>query len=64
MGVRVEAGRQAVTFEGRGYTGAVIDVNLDVGLEHEGLYWFDVLLDDQLLTRVPLRVVYQPHQTP
>jgi hypothetical protein len=28
--------------------------------EHEGLYWFDVLLEDDLLTRVPLRVVYRP----
>src|SRR5438105_2728031 len=26
----------------------------------EGLYWFDVAVDDRLVTRVPLRVVYQP----
>jgi hypothetical protein len=32
----------------------------------EGTYWFDVLfspgsgLEDRLLTRIPLRVVYQP----
>ncbi len=25
----------------------------------EGLYWFDVLVNEQLLTRVPLRVIYQ-----
>lgn len=25
----------------------------------EGLYWFEVRVNDQLLTRVPLRVVYQ-----
>jgi len=25
----------------------------------EGLYWFDVMLNDQMLTRVPLRVIYQ-----
>ncbi len=25
----------------------------------EGTYWFDVLINDQLLTRVPLRVMYQ-----
>jgi hypothetical protein len=37
--------------------------------EFEGLYWFDVLLEDpktsqeRLLTRVPLRVVYQPIRT-
>lgn len=28
--------------------------------EHEGLYWFDVLLEDERLTRVPLRVTYAP----
>lgn len=32
--------------------------------ETEGLYWFDVLLDDQLLTRIPLRVMYRPMRTP
>ena len=39
-----------------------------INIEHEGLYWFDVYLADphapdhaeELLTRVPLRVVYQP----
>src|SRR5438067_13911767 len=25
----------------------------------EGLYWFDALLEDRLLTRLPLRVVYE-----
>jgi len=28
-------------------------------VREERLYWFDVLLDDQLLTRIPLRLVYQ-----
>lgn len=28
--------------------------------EEEGLYWFDVFLDDALITRMPLRIVYQP----
>jgi hypothetical protein len=37
-------------------------VNLILEMEFaviEGLYWFDVLLNEQLLTRVPLRVSYQ-----
>jgi hypothetical protein len=37
--------------------------NLIVGMqmvfEKEGLYWFNVLCDGQLLTRIPLRVVYR-----
>lgn len=28
-------------------------------IQEQGLYWFDVLIDDQLFTRIPLRVVYQ-----
>lgn len=26
--------------------------------QEEGLYWFDVLLQEQLITRIPLRVLY------
>ncbi len=28
-------------------------------LREEGLYWFDVMFEKQLLTRIPLRLVYQ-----
>ncbi len=28
-------------------------------VQEQGLYWFDVFVDDQLFTRIPLRVVYQ-----
>ncbi len=33
-------------------------------LDHEGLWWFDVLFGDSetLLARMPLRVLYEPHQ--
>lgn len=34
-------------------------VNLAFQANEEGLYWFDVILEDQLLTRIPLRIVYQ-----
>ena len=27
--------------------------------EEEGLYWFDVIVEQELLTRIPLRVMYQ-----
>ena len=43
-------------------------VNFFVGLnfqaEHEGLYWFNVLFGTQnvLLTRIPLRIIYQPQR--
>lgn len=34
-------------------------LNVTLQLKEEGLYWFDVLLGDRLVTRIPLRVVYQ-----
>jgi uncharacterized protein DUF6941 len=33
--------------------------NLNLVAEQEGLYWFDVLFDDNLLTRIPFRIIYQ-----
>lgn len=30
----------------------------------QGLYWFDVLLEEEVLTRIPLRVMYQRIQMP
>lgn len=36
---------------------------LGFDLDQEGLYWFDVLVNDELLTRMPLRVIYQPQRT-
>lgn len=37
---------------------------LPVGIiaEEEGLYWFDVKLEEDLLTRIPLRLMYQKLQ--
>jgi Family of unknown function (DUF6941) len=32
---------------------------LELIAEEEGLYWFDVMLEGQLLTRIPLRVMYE-----
>ena len=39
--------------------GANLLGNLALQLEEEGLYWFDILFERRLLTRIPLRVVYQ-----
>ena len=48
-----------IFFEGQ-ERGANLIVNLDIDLDEEGLYWFDIVLDDRLVTRMPLRVLYQP----
>lgn len=39
--------------------GANVVLSGQMHVKEEGLYWFDVLLQEQLLTRIPLRLVYQ-----
>ena len=39
--------------------GAGVVVVLNFTFQQEGLYWFDVYLEDELVTRMPMRVVYQ-----
>lgn len=34
-------------------------LNTNFAAPEEGLYWFDVLLEEQLLTRIPMRLIYQ-----
>lgn len=59
------AGRQLpdfsvpVLFEGGEDRGVNVILNVAMQVTHEGVYWFDVKLDDALLTRMPLRVVYE-----
>lgn len=36
---------------------------LTLGIENEGVHWFNVLVDDELITRIPLTVVRIPAQT-
>lgn len=59
------AGRTSVTpvlFQGQSvgpHSGTNLRVTLNLGLRHPGLYWFDILLNDDLVTRVPLQVVFE-----
>jgi hypothetical protein len=39
--------------------GVNVVINLNLGIQHEGLYWFDVLLTGELITRLPLRIEYR-----
>lgn len=43
--------------------GQNVIVRLAFVAEMEGLYWIDVLFEGELVTRVPLRVLYQPRKT-
>ncbi len=38
-------------------------LNINLGIDQDGLYWFDVMFDDELLTRIPLMVTPLPAQT-
>ncbi len=44
--------------------GANINLQLNMVLTIEGLYWIEVRLENELLTRVPLRVVYLRMSSP
>jgi hypothetical protein len=50
--------RQTVNFEGEDDRGLDVVAEMQMELDQVGLYWFDVYLDNERLTRVPLRVVY------
>ncbi len=47
-----------VLFEGED-RGANFILSLPLTVNQEGVYWFDIFLEDQLLTRIPLRILYQ-----
>ena len=38
-------------------------IKMDMTLEQEGLYWFDVELNGRVLTRIPFRLIYQQVST-
>lgn len=44
--------------------GANINIQMNTVLTIEGLYWIEVRLEDEMLTRVPLRVVYLRMSSP
>jgi len=39
--------------------GVNLIVNIALSVSEEGLYWFDLLVEEQLVTRMPLRILYQ-----
>ncbi len=57
-GVDSGAVSMPVLFEGDD-RGTNLILNFAIPIKEEGLYWFDVLIEQQLLTRMPLRILYQ-----
>lgn len=62
-GQRLPEVEAPVSFSGAPDAGANLLFNVNMIATEEGLYWFDVLLDEQLLTRTPLRIEYSPRRT-
>lgn len=46
-------------FEGDDERGNALIAQMSLSFNEEGLYWFDVYLNEELVTRMPLRITYQ-----
>jgi hypothetical protein len=57
-GMRLPMTTTNVLFEGQD-RGANVVIQADLQADMEGLYWIEVLIQDEFVTRVPWRVVYQ-----
>ncbi|GIU73726.1 MAG: hypothetical protein KatS3mg004_0813 [Bryobacteraceae bacterium] len=62
-GKTVAAMEIALHFEGDEEHGCQAALPVQFLVEEDGLYWFDVRLEGQLITRIPLRIVYLPTVT-
>lgn len=61
---RSPSGEETTLFENRidfngGEGGAVASIDLKLAVKEAGLYWFDVMINDELMTKIPLRVQYR-----
>ncbi len=48
-----------VLFEGDDDRGPALGFQVNWAVEEEGLFWWDLYLNEELVTRMPLRVTYQ-----
>jgi hypothetical protein len=66
-GAPAEKQEYPVLFEGRSRgpnSGVNFNIQMTIGLSEAGPYWFDIFLDEELVTRVPLLVEYQQLSSP
>ncbi len=52
--------RRSILFEGEDDRGMDIVVNMRIKFDLTGIYWFNIILNNMHLTRIPFRVVYLP----
>ena len=60
-GKRLPPAQAGVLFEGD-ERGTITMTPLALVAEEEGLYWFEITVENSVLTRIPLRVMYQKVQ--
>jgi hypothetical protein len=61
---QLEPVSQEVMFSGEDHRVTIVS-NVSLDVEHTGVYWFNVLLDDEPITWIPLRIGYhRGHQEP
>lgn len=56
-GLRKPLTTSTMLFEGED-KGVNLVLNMALTFQYQGLYWFHVYMDDRLLTKMPLRVIY------
>lgn len=57
-GDRLEAVSQDIKLLGGDHRATIVS-NLSLDITKEGVYWFEILLDDRPVTRLPLRIEYE-----
>jgi hypothetical protein len=61
---RLEPVSQSVRFSGEDHRVTIVS-NVSLDVEHTGVYWFSVSLDDTVVSWIPLRIGYhRGHQEP
>ena len=64
VGTSIDFAPPATVFLEGEERGVALIVPFAFAPEMQGLYWFDVYFEDERLTRVPLRAIFQPVQSP
>ncbi|MHC4178945.1 MAG: DUF6941 family protein [Planctomycetota bacterium] len=60
-GEEIQTHERDLEFRGEQH-GVSVNIISRMALKQKGLYWFDVLINDQLMTKIPLHVCYRQQQ--
>ncbi len=57
---RLPKAANSVFFEGDEDRGVDAVIDVDMTLDQTGVYWFEITLNENILTKIPMRVIYMP----